>query len=307
MQKKLFWTGAVILAVAVLGTTYYMDTPTKPLKSNLRLHSPMSQVTSDKAQPVEVKDDAVAARVNGEVITIADIRKGYIDNPQIAEQVPFDEFYEKALDVFVNGKLLYQAAEKENVEALDAYQSQLQTAKEDLARKVYLDKQVEDKVTDAAVAKFYQDEYVAKFVSKKEMSAKHILVDNEKTANEVIAKLNKKGNFDKIAKDYTKDKTVELGWFTEDLMVPEFVDATKALKKGEYTKKPVKTQFGYHIILLLDTRDAKPLPLKDLEPQIRSILSQQVVAETFENLYKNSSIEKFDLSGKQIVDEPAQK
>lgn len=305
MQKKLFWTCAVVLAVAVVGTVYF-DTPTKPLKSNLRLHAPMSKQT-ESVKKDSASKDGIAARVNGEVITIDEIRKGYADNPQIAEQVPFDEFYEKALDVFVNGKLLYQAAEKENVEATQTYQTQLQTAKEDLARKVYLEKQVEDKVTDAAIEKFYHDEYVAKFVSKKEMSAKHILLDNEKTAKEVIEKLNKKGNFDKIAKEYTKDKTVELGWFTEDLMVPEFVDATKALKKGEYTKKPVKTQFGYHVILLEDVRDAKPLPLKDLESQIRNILSQQIVAETFENLYQNGSIEKFDLNGKPIVEKPNKK
>jgi len=253
------------------------------------------------------KNVGIAARVNGEVISVDEIRKGYADNPQIAAQVPFNEFYEKAVDVFVNGKLLYQAATKANIQETPEYKDQLKTAMEDLARKVYLEKTVEEKVNDAAVQKFYNDEYVAKFESKKEMGAKHILLDDEKTAKEVIEKLNKGGNFDKLAKEYTKDNTVDLGYFTEDLMVPEFTAAALALKVGEYTKTPVKTQFGYHIILLQDVRDSKPLPLKELEPQIKNILSQQIIAETFDTLHNEGSIEKFDLNGKKMPEPKEEK
>lgn len=246
------------------------------------------------------KNVGVAARVNGEVISIEEIKKSYEANPEIAAQVSFDDFYKRAIDIFVNGKLLYQAATKANVVETPAYKEQLQTAKEDLARKVYLEQTVEAKVTPTAVQKFYDDEYVKKFESKKEMSAKHILLDNEKTAKEVIKKLNNGGDFDKLAKEYTKDKTVELGYFTEDLMVPEFTKAASALKKGEYTKEPIKTQFGWHIILLEDVRDSAPLPLSELEPQIKNILSQNVVAETFDALIKEGKIEKYDLKGNKI-------
>ncbi len=253
------------------------------------------------------KNVGVAARVNGEIISVDEIRRGYADNPQIAAQVPFNDFYEKAVDVYVNGKLLYQAASKANIEETPEYKEQLQTAKEDLARKVFLEKTVEEKVNAAAVQRFYDDEYVAKFESKKEMGAKHILLDNEKTAQEVIEKLNKGGNFDQLAKEYTKDNTVDLGYFTEDLMVPEFTKAAMALKKGEYTKKPVKTQFGYHIILLEDIRDSAPLPLAELEPQIKNILSQQVVAETLDSLHKDGKVEKFDLNGKKMPEPKEEK
>lgn len=249
------------------------------------------------------KNVGVAARVNGEIISIDEIRKGYADNPQIAAQVPFDEFYNRAVDVFVNGKLLYQAATKANVQETPEYKEQLKTASEDLARKVFLEKAVEEKVSPAAVQKFYDEEYLAKFESKKEMGAKHILLEDEKTAKEVIEKLNKGGDFDKLAEEYTKDKTVDLGYFTDDLMVPEFTSAAAALKVGEYTKEPVKTQFGYHVVLLTDIRDSKPLPLSDLEPQIKNILSQQAVAETFDTLHKESTIEKFDLNGNKMKEQ----
>jgi len=292
MQKKYVFISAVAL-VAVVAAACFFSCDKTEAKRVIKL---------PKITRVE-NNEGVAARVNGEVISIDEIRKGYTENPQIAEQVPFNEFYGRAVDVFVNGKLLYQAAVKANVNKLPTYKEQLKTAEEDLARKVYLEKLINEKVNDAAVEKFYQDEYVAKFVSKKEMGAKHILLEDEKTAKDVIAKLNKGGDFDKLAKEYTKDKVVELGYFTEDLMVPEFTKAASALKKGEYTKQPVKTQFGYHIILLEDIRDSAPLPLKEIEPQIKNILSQQVIAETFDNLYKEGKIEKFDLDGKLVEEE----
>lgn len=246
------------------------------------------------------KNAGIAARVNGEIISIEDIKKGYEANPQIAAQVPFDQFYPKAVDIYVNGTLLYQAASAANVQETPEYKEQLKVAQEDLARKVYLEQIVKEKVNEAAIKEVYDNTYLKNFESKKEAKAKHILVSDEKTANEVISKLNKGGDFDKLAKEYTKDSSVELGYFSEDIMVPEFSKAAFALKKGEYTKKPVKTQFGYHIILTEDFRDSQPLPLQDVEPQIRNMLTQKVVAETFDGLYKNGKIEKYDLEGKKL-------
>lgn len=260
------------------------------------------KVYADKANAD--KNIGVAARINGEVVTVDEIKKGYDDNPQIAEQVAFDQFYPKAVDIFVNGKLLYQAATKAGTQETPEYKAQLKVAEEDLARKVYLENAVAQKVTETAVKDFYDNEYVKNYQSKKEAKAKHILVENEVTAKEVIKKLNSGEKFDDIAKQYTKDSTVELGYFSEDIMVPEFSKAAFALKKGEYSKAPVKSPFGYHVILVEDFRDSAPLPLKDIEPQIKNMLSQKAIAEIFDSLYKNSIIQKFDLQGKEIVVAP---
>jgi len=246
------------------------------------------------------KDEGVAARVNGEVISVEEIRKGYTDNPQIAAQLPFDQFYPKALDIYINGKLMYQAAEKANVQDTAEYKAQLKTAQEDLARKVYIDQVIAQKVTNEAVKQAYENEYLKEFESKKEVNAKHILVADEKTAKEVIRKLNKGADFEKLAKEYSMDQAVDLGYFTAEIMVPEFSNAAFAMKKGTYSKTPVKTQFGYHVIKVEDFRDSKPLELKEVEPQIRNMLSQQAVAETFDNLYQTGDIVKYDLDGKEI-------
>lgn len=240
-------------------------------------------------------DKGVAAKVNGEVIYVNDLKQSYADHPQIKDKVAFDEFYAKTLDVFINSKLVYQAAQAAKIEETPEYQRQLVTAKEDLARKLYLEKQVEEKVTDAAVKELY-DEYKSKFESQKEIKAKHILVDSEAKANEVISKLKSGGDFVKLAGEYSKDQ-VDLGYFTENMMVPSFSEAAFKMNKGEYSKKPVKTEFGYHVILVEDVRASQPLSLKEIEPQLKNMVTQKVIAQIFEELRNNAKVEKFTLEG----------
>lgn len=157
---------------------------------------------------------------------------------------------------------------------------------------------VEEKANDAAIQKLY-DDYVSKFESQKEVKAKHILVDTEEKALEVINKLGRGADFVKLAQEYSKDQ-VDLGYFTRDMMVTEFSDAAFNMNKGEYTKNPVKTEFGYHVILVEDVRDSKPLELKEIEPQLKNMVTQQVVAEVFENLRNNAKIERYSLDGKLL-------
>lgn len=244
------------------------------------------------------KNNGIAAVVNGEQITVAEIKEAYDENPQIKAQVPFEEFYSRALDVIVNGKLALQAATKANVQASAEYQKELAQMQEDLARKVYIDQQVEARVTDEEVKKFY-DEYVKNFKSVKEIKAKHILVDTEDLAKEIIAKLDKKAKFDDLAREYSKDQP-DLGYFTEEMMVPEFSSVAFAMEKGTYSKEPVKTEFGYHIIYVEDIRDTKPLELSAIEPQIKSNLAQKAVDDVIADLHKNAQIEKFDIKGNKI-------
>lgn len=248
------------------------------------------------------RNNGVAAVVNGEQITVAELKDAYEQNPQIKAQVSFDDFYGRALDVMINSKLALQAATAANVQATPEYQQQLAALQDDLARKVYIDQQITAKVTDADVKKVY-DDYVASFKSEKEVKAKHILVDTESLAKELIQKLDSKSaKFDDLAKEYSKDQA-DLGYFTAEMMVPEFSKAAFAMEKGTYSKEPVKTEFGYHVILVEDVRDSKPLEFSEVEGQIRNNLSQQAVSKIIEELTANAQIEKYDLNGKKIKEE----
>ena len=242
--------------------------------------------------------NGVAAVVNGKKITVADIKTAYEANPAVKEKASFDEFYKKTLDIFVDGEIVYQAAEAAKVEETPEYKNQLKSLKEELARKIYLDKQVRAQVNDAAVKKLYED-YKKTFHGEQEIKAKHILVNSEAKAKEVIAKFQKDGNFEKLAKEYSKEPA-DLGYFTKDMMVPEFADAAFKLKKGQYTKTPVKTQFGYHVILVEDIRTAKPQPMKQIEPQLKAMLAQKSMGDLIKNLQDKAKVVKYDTKGNEI-------
>ncbi len=245
------------------------------------------------------KNKGVAAVVNGETIAVAEIQEVYDKNPQIKAQASFEDFYNQAIDVAVNGKLALQAATAAKVQETEAYKAQLAELQDEVARQVFMEQKVNERVTDEAVQKVY-DDYVSKFESEKEIKAKHILVATEQEAKDIIAKLEaKEASFDELARKFSKDQS-DLGYFTEKVMVPEFSKAAFALKKGEYSKAPVKTEFGYHVILVEDIRDTKPLPLENVKEQIKVNLGQQAVAEIIKELNDNAQVEKFDLNGKKI-------
>ncbi len=242
-----------------------------------------------------------AAVINGKTVTIEEIKEAYNNNPQVKGQVSFENFYPKALEVFVNGTLLLQDAKKNGIEKDKLYQQQIEAAKDEIARKIYLEKVVAPKITDKEVDKLY-DEYKKSFKSQKEVKAKHILVDSQATAEEVIARLDEGDDFVVLAKEYSKEPA-DLGYFTKQMMVPEFGEAAFSMKKGDVSKKPVKSKFGYHIIKVEDVRDSKLMSKKEVAPQLKAMLTQKVIAEKFQSLYKDAKLELFDANGKKI--EPA--
>lgn len=245
------------------------------------------------------RNNGIAAIVNGEQITVAEVKEAYDQNPQFRANAKFEDFYNYALDIMVNAKLALQAATKANIQATPEYQKQLAAVQDEIARQVYLDQQINAKITPAEIKKAY-DEYVAGFKSSKEVKAKHILVQTEDLAKEIIAKLDsKEANFDELAQKYSDDQP-ELGFFTEEMMVPDFSKAAFAMEKNTYSKEPVKTEFGYHVIFVEDIRDSQPLPLEALEEQIKGNLARKAVEQIVTGLTQSAQIEKFDLNGKKI-------
>ena len=245
------------------------------------------------------RNNDIAAVVNGEQITVTEIKEAYDQNPQLAAQESFENFYARALDVMVNSKLALQAATKANIQATPEYQKQLAELQDELARQLYIEQQVNARVSEEEIKKVY-DEYVANFKSQKEAKAKHILVETEEQAKEIIKQLDDKtATFEELALKFSKDQP-DLPYFTAEMMVPEFSAAAFAMKKGTHSAEPVKTEFGYHVILLEDLRDTQPLSLQEIEPQIKANLSMQAVEQIVNDLNSNADVEKFDLKGKKI-------
>jgi len=147
-------------------------------------------------------------------------------------------------------------------------------------------------VSDEAVKEAY-DTQVG--VPAQEFKARHILVETEDEAKNIIGMLDSGRDFSELAKEKSTGPSGpsggELGWFSAGQMVPEFSAAAAALEKGSYTKTPVKTQFGWHVIMLDDTRDSTPPPFEDVKERIKMLLANQQLQAHIAELREAASID----------------
>jgi peptidyl-prolyl cis-trans isomerase C len=133
-------------------------------------------------------------------------------------------------------------------------------------------------------------------MDKNEYHAEHILVPTKEKAEQLIKKIKGGAKFEDVAKaestDNSKTSGGDLGWFTLTRMVKPFGDAVKTLKKGEMTQEPVQTQFGWHIIKLIDTRETAPPPFDQVKAQVTKAVIQKDLIAYVDELKKNAKIEK---------------
>ena len=259
---------------------------------------PAEEVKAPEMTDTEHGKNGIAAVVNGKNITVDEIRYTYDANPQIKDKIPFEDFYEKAVRVYVEGKIIYDAAVASKILESPEFLKQVELLKQDIARKVFIETAMEKAVDEEAVKKLYE-EYKQTFVPQKEIKAKHILVDTKELADEVVAKLGEGRKFEDLAEQYSKEPA-DLGYFTKDMMIPEFGEAAFATKVGEYTKAPVLTEYGYHIILVEDVRDSKPASYEEAVPQLKQMMKSKVVEGIYSGLKKNADVVVYGFDGKEI-------
>ncbi|MBT9506648.1 peptidylprolyl isomerase [Rhodoferax sp.] len=198
-------------------------------------------------------------------------------------------------DEVIAREIFIQEAKKQGLDTTEDFKTQMELAHQSiLIRELFGNYQKNNPVTDVEIKAEY-DKFVAANGGK-EYRARHILVEKEDEAKDIIAKLKKGGKFDEIAKKSSKDpgsgaKGGDLDWASAGSYVAEFADALGKLAKGKTTEAPVKTQFGYHIIRLDDVRDAQLPKLDEVKPQIAQQLQQQKLAKFQEDLRAKAKIE----------------
>jgi parvulin-like peptidyl-prolyl isomerase len=242
--------------------------------------------------------------VNGEKITKDEIMQ--VMGPQATKFDTLDASMKKrVIDMLVERKLLAQNASKKGIENSDAYKKKLEIVKKDLLLSVWMEEQVkkiEQNSTDADYKSFY-DKNRDKFKIPTQLNARHILVKTEDEAKAIIKTLGEakdiKAEFIKLAKEKSTGPSGknggDLGWFPLNRMVPEFSKSADKLKKGEFTKEPVKTQFGFHVIYLEDRRPASEKKFEEVKEQIKAIVNREkfnkLIESTVKDLKKDAKIE----------------
>jgi peptidyl-prolyl cis-trans isomerase C len=233
-------------------------------------------------------DDNVLATVNGKSITQQDYDQFLRDNTKSGNASK-----EQVLNELISRELVYQDALKQGIDKDPELLGKLEQLKLNLILSAALDKAMNSaELGDDQLKKLY-DERVANF-NVKEYKASHILLKNKSDAEKVITELDMGGDFAELAKKKstgpTGKKGGDLGWFAPQQMVPEFSSAVSQMEKGNYTKQPVKTKFGWHVIKLEDTRQAEPPSFDSVKPQLQRMVQQQRANEYLQSLKAKADI-----------------
>jgi len=250
-----------------------------------------------KAEKMFEGDDKVVLKIDGENVHKSDI---YALAKEVAPNIPAEamtQMYPMFVEQYINVTLMNRAAEKEGVDNSKEVRAQLALARDQIVRAEFLRKLFADKITDDMVKQAYKVKY-EDAGPQEEIRARHILVDSEDKAKDIIAKLNAGESFESLAKENSKDGTAQrggdLGYFKKTDMVKEFADAAFALGKGQYTKTPVKSQFGWHVIKVEDKRTAKTPTMDEAKPMLEQEIRQAVLEGVLRDMREKAKVEVVD-------------
>lgn len=250
--------------------------------------------------------DMVVATVNGVKITLSDMQDvKQMTNPQIAA-LPMNAVFEPLLDNLINTQVVAQAAKEAKIQDSAEYKKMMKSLENQILMQLYLKQQAQKMQTKAKLTEMYE-QYKRNNPPQEEMSAAHILLKTEKEARDVIKQLEKGADFADLANKLSENKGLEggdLGYFTRELMVPEFSEAAFRMKEGEISKTPVKTQFGWHIIKAGPRRLTEVPSFEEMEKELTQMQATEAVEEIVTGLRKKAKIVtnpvRFDAQGNVV-------
>ncbi len=244
--------------------------------------------------------DPVVAKVDGKPIRLSDLQNAAKELPATAHNMPPATLYPMLLQQLIDGQALSIEAEKAGLQNDPVVQRQIAAATQRVLQTAMLGQVIGPTITEDALRARYQHDYANK-PGEDEVHARHILVDNEDLAKKIIAQLKAGGDFAALAKQYSKDpsgdQSGDLGFFKKDEMVPEFAAAAFAMKPGELSDAPVHTQFGWHVIQVLERRHADPPTFEQVHDELRQKVIQEGVQKALADARSRVSVEEFNLDG----------
>jgi peptidyl-prolyl cis-trans isomerase C len=206
------------------------------------------------------------------------------DSPQLREMVKKE---------LIGREVMIQEADKQGFGTKPEVKAAIENARQSIIINAMLADYVKKNPVKDADIKAEYDKYKAA-MGEKEYHSRHILVATEQEAKDIITKLKAGGKFEelaKVSKDGSANNGGDLGWMTPGKLVKPFADAMVALKNGEITQTPVKTEFGYHVIKLEESRATKLPPLEEVKGQVAEALQQRKIAAYRDELSKKAKIQ----------------
>jgi peptidyl-prolyl cis-trans isomerase C len=245
--------------------------------------------------------DPVVAVVNGAQIKKSDVEAAYETLPDQYRQMPLEAVFEPLLDQVISSTLLLGQAKEQNLAEDPEIKAQLARAHDGVLRDGVVKRAIDQGVTDEKVRATYEAMKSQPGFAFEETRASHILVADEAQAQEIIAQLQGGADFATLAKEKSTDPSAkansgDLGYFRREAMVPEFAEAAFTIEPGKIGEKPVKSQFGWHVIRVEDRRQGAPT-FEEKAPELREQLSREIVTALLADARKGATVEVFNLDG----------
>jgi len=264
-----------------------------------------TQSENPTQEAVSQNPDEVIAKVGDIQITRRDLNVATVElSPQFVE-TPEEERRARILSALIDIKAMSTEGRKRGVGDTALFKSRMQFLQDQAIFNEYFREEVLSKISDEELKARYDAEVEASEPAK-EIRARHILVEKEEEAKEIVKQLEGGADFAELAKEKSTGPSGqnggELGFFTAGQMVPEFEQAAFALEVGEVTKEPVKTQFGWHIIKKEDEREQAAPAFEDVKDQVRRVLAQEKYIEASGKAKEDMGMEILDADLKTQIE-----
>jgi peptidyl-prolyl cis-trans isomerase C len=245
-------------------------------------------------------EDPVVARVGTAEILRSDVTAAIQELPAQYRAMPEAQLFPMMVDQLVDRLAVAALARSNGLDKDPAVQRAIARAADEVLQNAELRREIEPAISDAALHARYDAEIAGK-PGETEVHAAHILVKTEAEAEDIIKQLKGGADFAALAKARSSDPGAaeggDLGFFKKSEMVPEFADAAFALKPGEISDKPVKSQFGWHVIKVIATRQAPPETYEQAVGALRQKAIHDGVLKVVAEAHKGLAIERFNADG----------
>ncbi|MGB1361576.1 MAG: peptidylprolyl isomerase [Alphaproteobacteria bacterium] len=259
--------------------------------------------TSVNAAGITLKATDKLGEVNGETFYVSDWNAEFMMLPQNVKKQGQDKLFVPIRNSIIEKMAIKDQAEKAGLKDSIDYKSAIRKAERDILTRLYFDKKMGKPITQGDLKKEY-NKLKKDMAKNKQVKARHILVKTRNDADKIIKALNAGNDFASLAKTHSKGPTGkkggDLGWVSRGQMVPSFDKALFELKDGAITKRPVKTQFGWHIIKREKSRSQKAPTFKEAKEFLEGRLRQARAQKVIQDAISKSKVTVFDEKGNPI-------
>ncbi len=253
----------------------------------------------------EAREDGLVATLDGAEIRRSDLLALLAVLPEDVRAIPQEQLIPLLVQELINTRLIAKLAREQALDKDPAYTRQIEMRGMRILREMFLNNLADTVLTEEALVRYYE-ETVTTRGGEVEIRARHILVNTEAEAADLIAELEEGADFEQLARDRSTGPSSaaggDLGYFDRSRMVPEFGNAAFALQVGEVSS-PVQTQFGWHVIKVEDRRESPPPALEAVREDLRRQLFSERVSEIVDRARQAAVVVLFDAEGNPL---PAQ-